>query len=834
MTINTRFKKNLLSQRIKLASKALVFGSALAMVPMSLAQGENVEETSSMLNFEEIVITGTMKGQSLFDVSYAATLMSEDVIHAAAPLNTADLVGLSPGIFTESTGGDVQNVYRVRAIPNEGSAIAFQEDGVAITGLPQGFFVGPDVMMRVDIMTESFDVVRGGPTPVYADNAIAMFNNISRRGGDDEEGAVRLTAGDIGLGRVDAYWSGAVGERTYLAMGGFMRTSDGHRDNGYTADHGGQFRFNLTRRFDDGSFNIYGRYLDDSNTFYLPIPISSATTGESYADLINPLTGTLNSEYMQGITIRASDGEGGTHLVDRDLSDGRRAEAIVFGFDFETQINDTWHISNKFLHSSMHVSMDALYSTSAPQDADDFAASKLADAQTAWGSGVTSLDYQYAITGGVYDPSTAGNLLVQGQYRAVENEFSNIVNDFRATGVIGDHELTVGVLGGFFDETAERYQSQYLFEMANRPQPIDLIARDLGGNQLGSVTDGGVLLHATTAHAGTAEARRFALYVSDSWSVTDKLRLEAGLRYQSTSYKGGRWGGVSGVDLGDARTLADDSVRGITSDFTPSSHKLSTTSWTFGANYDLLDDVGVYARASRSYYINEMFAASGTGDINDTEVTQYEVGVKYDSEMLAVFATAFYAEFDPITQNIRTVNSAGIEVEESFTGLATSPGIELLAVLTPLSGFTFTTNLTYNKPELDGLKSNLSGSSAVAPDGNVVRRQPELYGYISPEFSFDFAGADVTANLRYNFVGERFVDYNNSTALPAYETLSAALTLDWDEWQLQFSGDNLTDEFGLTEGNPRNDVISGQGTPVANYGRPIFGRSYKISATYNF
>ena len=834
MITESRFKKNILSQRIKLASKLIVLGSAVAVMPMLAAQDANKTGTSSILDFEEVIVTATRKGQTLFDVSYAATLMSEDVIHAAAPLNTADLVGLSPGIFTESTGGDVQNVYRVRAIPNEGSAISFQEDGVAITGLPQGFFVGPDVMMRVDIMTESFDVVRGGPTPIYADNAIAMFNNISRRGDDEDKGAVRVTAGDIGLGRVDGFWAGAVGERTYLALGGFMRTSDGNRNNGYTADHGGQFRFNLTRVFDYGSFNIYGRYLDDSNTFYLPIPISDATTGESYADLIDPLTGTLNNEYMQGVTIRASDGEGGTQLINRDLSDGRRAEAVVFGFEFETEVSDTWHISNKFLHSSMHVSMDALYSTSAPQNADDFAASKLAAAQAAWGSGVTALDYQYAITGGVYDPSTAGNLVVQGQYRAVENDFSNIVNDFRASGLLGDHELTLGVLGGLFDETAERYQSQYLFEMASRPQPIDLIARDAAGDQLGSVTDGGVLAHATTAHAGTAEARRFALYASDNWSVTDRLRLEAGVRYQSTSYKGGRWGGVSGVDLGDATTLADDSVRGITSDFTPSSHDLSTTSWTFGANYDLRDDLGVYARASRSYYINEMFAASGTGEINDTEVTQYEVGVKYNSAMLAVFATAFYAEFDPITQNIKTVNSAGIEVEESFTGLATSPGIEFLAVLTPASGFTVTTNLTYNKPELADLTSNLSGSTAVAPDGNVVRRQPELYGYISPEFSFDFAGADVTANLRYNFVGERFVDYNNSTALPAYETLSAALTMDWDEWQLQLSGDNLTDEFGLTEGNPRNDVISGQGTPVANYGRPIFGRSFRLSATYNF
>jgi hypothetical protein len=72
----------------------------------------------------------------------------------------------------------------VRGIPNEGNFFAFQEDGMLIYGENEGFFFKGDVMIRPDMMTEGVEVVRGGPAPIFADNAAAIFNLITRQGGE--------------------------------------------------------------------------------------------------------------------------------------------------------------------------------------------------------------------------------------------------------------------------------------------------------------------------------------------------------------------------------------------------------------------------------------------------------------------------------------------------------------------------------------------------------------------------------------------------------------------------------------------------------------------------
>jgi len=41
-------------------------------------------------------------------------------------------------------------------------------------------------------------------------------------------------------------------------------------------------------------------------------------------------------------------------------------------------------------------------------------------------------------------------------------------------------------------------------------------------------------------------------------------------------------------------------------------------------------------------------------------------------------------------------------------------------------------------------------------------------------------------------------------------------------------GDNLTNAHGLTEGNTRTDSLTGQGNATAIYGRPVFGRNFRL------
>tara|TARA_R110002167_G_scaffold138515_1_gene325724 strand:+ start:9676 stop:12147 length:2472 start_codon:yes stop_codon:yes gene_type:complete len=816
-------------------SKAIKYAlfATLAFPVTVFAQDNDEKKENKALDFEKIVVTGSSKGISQMDASYAITVLPEEAIQKLAPLNMADLIGKTPGIFTESTGGEVKNIYRVRGIPDEGDFASFQEEGLPSLGY-SGVFVDSDVAQRVDIMTSTLEVVRGGPSPIFADNAVAIFNNISRRGTEISEGAIRAAFGTSGLARLDSYWSGQVGDNTSLAVGGFVRINDGYRDSGFRADEGGQFRFNLTTELEDGgTFNVYGRYLDDKNLFYLPMPLADST-GKSVSHLIDPLTDTLNSPYLQGVNLVSSDGNGGQRTEHRDLSNGRHINVMALGFEYEKQLNDTWYVSSKMRYSDITLNFDALYSGRPMQNAQTYADSYLDKANDAWGGTVDSFAYQYAVTGGSFDPATTDNFVIEEQFRTIKNDSFNFVSDTRFTATLDDHNVTIGGFYFNYGEKVDRRYMMYLFEMQAKPQPLNLIAYDAQGTQLGSVTKNGVSRQGAYAFAYKEEAEHIALYVTDEWQITDKLRIDTGLRYRHSDYTGGRYGNET-VNLGDNSTLADDAVIGITSVFNPSGDSSNTNlAWTVGANYALESNLSVYARMSNSTAIGSLAGLSGGGNDEDTEVEQYELGLKYDTDNFNIFATAFYATYEPVTDTFNIIEADGNTFDAVFSGNTEAPGIEVLTTYAPIEQLMFTANVTYTEPELSDLKSLNDNISAVAPDGNRIRRQPKEYGYLSADYFFNVLDADATATIRYNYVGERFVDYKNSTVLPAYHTINFVANLNWDEWTLQVSVDNLTNEIGVTEGNPRGDIVSGQGTPEVNYGRSIFGRSATLQATYRF
>ena len=147
----------------------------------------------------------------------------------------------------EATGGEAQNIYRVRGIPNESNFFTLQEDGMLVHVENDGFFFKGDVMIRPDLMTQRIEVVRGGPAPIFADNAAAILNLITRQGGEVAERGVRLTVGDTGLYRFDGFAAGRLADRTYYAFGGFYRKLSLFRDRETDFAQ----RFNAARRAGD-------------------------------------------------------------------------------------------------------------------------------------------------------------------------------------------------------------------------------------------------------------------------------------------------------------------------------------------------------------------------------------------------------------------------------------------------------------------------------------------------------------------------------------------------------------------------------------------------------
>lgn len=744
---------------------------------------------------------------------------------------------MCPACSPNSSGGEASNVYRVRGIPNEGGAQSFMEDGIPLFGADAGVFFTGDGIIRTDIMTKSFEFVRGGPAGIYASDLFSIYNQITRQGSDKTEAAVRLTVGDSGLYRGEGFWSGKVAEKTYLAAGGFYRYNEGYRDNGFPNDRGGQFRVNVRHLIGNGEIRFNLKLFDDNNVFYLPIPLADPrNTSVSLNKYIDVFNGTLNTPQLKNAVFKYADAAGVLHADTRDLSDGRSTKYVNTGFDVD-QTFAGFHFDNKFRYTKGKIDFNALYSSTNPADATVFANSFLATAKTNFGASVDHIGYALAGTNGLtgYNPATESGLVVQGNFRNIQNDFEATLNDLRITrdvNFLGKHTLLGGFYWTRFSTDLNWRANDYVLQVHSKPNVLDIVAYDLANRALGFITDNGALKQSSTLNSGVSNIDHHAFYASDTWHITEQFSIEAAVR--QNEYKGDGYNrGVKLNNLGDATTLADDATRGLSGAKTPRSFKYDDTAWTVGANYDVNRTIGFYARASKSYI--------GPGEFNlilpiapaASGAEQYEAGVKYNTPTLAVFATAYYTKFNPLAVSVFVQNPDGSLAFAPFKADVTNPGVELDALWRPIHNFSIRGVVTYTDAQISNL-ANASGLKPFNADGNQPLRQPKIFGNIQPTYSFKLGDWDTDVYATYNFVGQRFVDFANTTELPAYHTIGAGITVSNDLWSVQLVGDNITNEVGITEGNPRTDQLTGQGTATAFYGRPIFGRNFRLVATRRF
>ncbi len=783
----------------------------------------------------DIIVTGSARQQRRFDVSYAVNSLSNAEIQRLAPINFADLLGKLPGFAVENTGGEVQNIFRLRGLPSDGGLVTFQQDGLTLFHENDGNFFRGDDLNRFDLMTQRVEVVRGGPAPVYASYAAAIVNNITVSGTDTTRGKAQVTLGDTGLYRLDAYQAGPIDESTYYAIGGFLRRHDGYRDNGFPNDRGGQVRANIKHDFSNGSLRVSGNYLNDHNVFYLPIPTADPRNpSRSLNQYIDFFTGTMNSPALRNANIRYREADGTTRNVAADLGNGRHTQFGNVGVQYDADY-DGWQVAAKGGVSIGKLRFNALYSTTNPSDANAFAGSYLTAARTAFGAGVSRLGYAVAGTAGaqVYDPNADSGLVVPAQFRDVVSKFYSTQGDLSVTRAIttgfGTHDLRVGVYGSLYGETNDVAYQDYLLEVKGKPRTLDLIAYNAAGQALGSVTDNGVLRYTTTLNRGNTDASMYALYANDTWEVVKGLTIDGGIRHERYSFDGYAFA-TAAVNLGDPTTLADNAVRAFTGQIINAKLSPDITNWTAGINYDVTRHLGAYARAS---HLETPPSTQVTYQINPTILTpkanQYEVGLKAAFGRSYLYLIGFYTRYNPLNASFVALDPVTGRNDQSvpFVGKADIKGIEIDGNLALPYGFAITGALTISEPKYKSL-TNANGASAGAVEGNQIVREPKVYGNIRPSVDFDVAGNAVQVYGRYEYVGKRYVDFFNNTALPSYQTVGAGITLTHDTWQMQVVGDNIFNAHGLTEGNTRTDQLSGQGTADAIYGRPIFGRNVRL------
>ncbi|HDZ12069.1 MAG TPA: hypothetical protein ENH53_07605, partial [Bacteroidetes bacterium] len=310
-----------------------------------------------VIQMDEVVVTATLNPSTRRESSIAITTKTLDQINTISPRSTADLLRVIPGFYVESSGGEVGGNLFVRGLPADGSYyyVALMEDGMPVYDAPALSFVNADIFVRVDENIERMEAVRGGNSALFGINAPGgVINFINKSGGNQLSATLKTTVGTGGLARYDFNLNGPLGNLWRFNAGGFFRYDNGVRNPGFPASKGGQIKGNLTCFFKKGYVKFYGKYLNDSNIFYLQLPFKSGRALK-FVDGF-PHNGTLTTFEGNGVQV-PTPGAGSFTIP---LGDGQKQVGGSLMAKFNFEFPDGWNLQNTIRYMSINQAWNAL------------------------------------------------------------------------------------------------------------------------------------------------------------------------------------------------------------------------------------------------------------------------------------------------------------------------------------------------------------------------------------------------------------------------------------------------------------------------------------------
>jgi iron complex outermembrane recepter protein len=720
---------------------------------------------------EIVVVIGTPGGGGTDrqEASFAVTTIDSEELEKISPQSTADLVKSIPGVWAESSSGIAGANIDVRGLPGGGDApfVTFAINGSPLYGTEMLSFFEQSSIFRTDETIARVEGLRGGPNAVFGKGEPGLTVNFNLLEGSDEtEGRIKYSGSDFDLQRLDARLSGALADDFYYMIGGYIQSSPGIRDAQFTAEEGNQFTINLTKRFDNGRVNVFTRMTDDHGQWVLPFSLNAGLDLGKFAQI-------GNATRFRQLQIDAA---GDTEIY--DFAQGRGWDGNVSGGSAEFDVGGGVTIRDQF--------------TFMKGDADTYGFVPAGSATTA---GAVS-----AVTGAPVT-TVSGRTLAPGDFVqtyghwVVQKDLEALINDISLRKVFAEkHDVTFG----YYYAT---WSSDDFWTIGN---PIPVHNADNGEPLDPAITPANIA--AAGGDAGFlfglqsgGDARAEALYLADSWQITDALRLDLGVRNEDLTLD-------YVLDTAAANTAFPDGIVNTTTHLTG-----NEWAYTGAVNFDFTDELGTFVRYSSGFlwpHFDDIRENRNTVD----EVEQVEAGIKYSTPTIRAYATAFYNTNDAFASTVGGVLPPTAFQTEAY-GVEFDGALYFGPVLISFLGTLQSTEIT--------------DSTTPTDVGNQVLRQPEWQARLSPSWTFETANVNTTVYAGLNFIGERWDDNANTIKLDSYEKIDVGVMVNTaGGLYFQVHGDNVTDSDGLTEGDPRN--------PAAPNGRPIFGRSVVFSVGYDF
>ncbi|RYY19380.1 MAG: hypothetical protein EOO36_05900, partial [Cytophagaceae bacterium] len=842
----------------------------------------------------DVVVTGVFDERKKVSASVSITTLDSKQIERQAPTSGVDLLKNVPGIFVNSSVGEVRTSVSTRGIANRASYfddlsglyyVSLQEDGLPVSSIYFGNYT-PDLFYRADATLKRLEAVRGGTASITGANAPGgIFNYLSKTGGSTFGGEIRAKVGLEGNGRnpyyrTDVSLGGPLGASGWAYnVGGFYRYSQGARYPGYALNNGGQLKLNVEKRYDKGSITFYGKLLDDRN---------GTTSNLIGRDFSNPqlVDGLRNS------TSFALPGNAGFHTtlpdgttLDFDPKSQNHAREFAAGLNWQHAFSNAFSLSNNAKFSAKDLTINVSQGTS-PVQLTDLIPNALAGTL-----GIGTITYRdnqtkqtlatVQATLGQQGPGWAvlsnnlpgqdilqNGLLYQAAYVAnpkIKEFMDQLVLSYKT------EKMTFN-LGSYvsISDVARFSQSAAglgFTTLEDRPRMLDIsYVNQLAGGITQQISSPEGYFKSGGGIGVTSFAfnkKTFAPFFAHTWRFNDKLTLDYGVRLEHTVSRGtntirtandGKDGGLDGNPL----TTYDN---GYYRDPVPIGYQFTTNTFSYSAalNYLLTPTQSVYGRYSEGrkapefnqYQVIDAPEKVALTDPAVQQIRQIEVGYKLVQGKVDVAVTPFYSRLSNIIQTLFAQDNTGTlyNLQPYFNSIETL-GVELEANATLSQHLSFRGVATFQRGKFLQFRSATAGptnskddDSFVDYSGNYADNTPRVLLNFTPTYA---AGKFYTF-LSYQYTGDRYANAPNAFILTGFSlfNLGAGYTVG-QHLDLTLNVNNLLNSNGVLNwgapGGFPNTFNLSDFTKASREANPnalfpigtIQPRAYFLTAAYKF
>ncbi len=231
--------------------KRIIF--AIPAVLVSVMFLSSVEAaTGNEVKLEKIVVTPTRMPQKDYDITSNVTVIDGEEISSSDAKYVGDILRKEPGINVYDSGTDKTAKVDIRGFADTSvNNILVLVDGRKVNSID---ISGPD-WLQIPIETvERIEIVRGGASVLYGDNAVGgVVNIITKKGKSHLSGRVGVKYGNYDMNQEDVEISGSKDRLSYYLYSKFYET-DGYRSNSdvRTKDYNGRVDYNLSENLSLG------------------------------------------------------------------------------------------------------------------------------------------------------------------------------------------------------------------------------------------------------------------------------------------------------------------------------------------------------------------------------------------------------------------------------------------------------------------------------------------------------------------------------------------------------------------------------------------------------